>query len=92
MRKNKILNHQLSYDIIKFDTAMKKISYLKLQKQYPRKVVVLDKSEKKVLAIGNRAKDLLKQLEEKKVKLQDVVFVGPISKPGLINVYFSIRK
>ena len=71
---------------------MKKITYLTLQKKYPQKVVVLDKNEKKVLAVGNRSKDLLKQLEEKKVKLQDVVFIGPISKPGTINVYFSLRK
>ena len=71
---------------------MKKITYLTLQKKYPQKVVVLDKNEKKVLAVGNRSKDLLKQLEEKKVKLQDVDFIGPISKPGTINVYFSLRK
>ena len=71
---------------------MGKISYLTLQKKYPRKVVVLDKNEKKVLAVGERAKELKKQLEEKKVKLHDVVFVGPISKPGAINVYFSLRE
>ncbi len=54
---------------------MKKISYLTLQKKYPQKVVVLDKSESKVLAVGKKAKELLKQLEEKKVKLQNGVFI-----------------
>lgn len=71
---------------------MKKITYLTLQKKYPQKVVVLDKSEKKVLAVGKKAKELLHQLKEKSVKLKDVVFIGPISKPGVINVYFSLRK
>lgn len=71
---------------------MKKISYLTLQKKYPQKVVVLDKNESKVLAVGKKAKELLRQLAEKKIKLQNVVFVGPISKQGTINVYFSLRK
>lgn len=71
---------------------MKKISYLTLQKKYPKKVVVLDKNERKVLAVGKKAKELIKQLKEKKVRLKDVIFIGPISKPGAINVYISLRK
>ncbi|OGG13163.1 hypothetical protein A3D77_00350 [Candidatus Gottesmanbacteria bacterium RIFCSPHIGHO2_02_FULL_39_11] len=78
--------------LLKEDNSMKKISYLTLQKKYPRKVVVLDKNERRVLAVGEKAKELLKQLKEKKVKLRDIVFVGPISKSGTINVYFSVRK
>ena len=71
---------------------MKKISYLTLQKKYPQKVVVLDKSEKRNLAVGKRAGEIMKQLKEKKIKFQNIVFVGPVSKPGAVNVYISLRK
>lgn len=71
---------------------MKKISYLQLQKEYPKKIVALDKGEQRVLAVGITGKDILDTLKRKKLALQNVVLVGPIQKQGTINVYVSLRK
>lgn len=69
---------------------MKKITYLKLQEKYPKKIVALDKTEKKVLAVGEKFTDIFKKLRAIKINVQNAVFVGPIQKKGAINVYFSL--
>ncbi len=68
---------------------MKKISYLELQKKYPKKVVALDKNEHRVLAVGITGNDILNELKKKNLHLQQVVLVGPIQKVGTINVYLQ---
>jgi hypothetical protein len=49
---------------------MSKISYTFLQKKYPGKVVILDKAEKKILAVGKKFEQLISQLKQKKSKKQ----------------------
>jgi len=68
---------------------MKKISYLDLQKKYPEKVVALDKSEQKILAVGTTGQDILNALKRKKLELQHVILVGPIQRKETINVYLE---
>lgn len=69
---------------------MTKISYLELQKKYPRKLVALDRMERKVLAVGTSATAVLQKLNQLKVEPQECVLVGPIQKEGTINVYVSL--
>lgn len=72
---------------------MKKISYIYLQKNYPGRVVALDKEEKEVLAYGKRFSELFKKLEKKHVSPRSVIFIGPVQKSGAINVYrLSLRE
>ena len=70
---------------------MKKISYVDLQKKYPRKLVALDKHEQRVLESAARFGELFKKLALRDIDPKDCVFVGPIQKQGTINVYFSLR-
>lgn len=69
---------------------MKKITYLKLQEKYPKKIVALDKTERKVLAVGEKFTEIFKKLKAGRINIQNAVFMGPIQKKGTINVYFSL--
>lgn len=71
---------------------MKKISYLDLQKKYPRKLVALDRAERKILAVGESAEVIYLKLTKQHLDPNEYVLVGPIQKQGAINVYVSIRK
>ena len=68
---------------------MGKIHYYQLQEKYPGKVVALDQNEQKVMAVGTTGEDILRALKQKKLRLQNVVLIGPIQKKGAINVYFT---
>jgi hypothetical protein len=70
---------------------MKKISYAFLQKKYPRKIVVLDKNETKVVAEGKDFTAVFQKLKRINADPKNYIFVGPIQKQGTINVYISIR-
>lgn len=70
---------------------MKRISYLKLQEKYPKKIVALDKKEEKVLAAGNKFMEIFKKLQKSRINIHNAVFVGPIQKKGTVNVYFSLN-
>lgn len=68
---------------------MKKISYLYLQKKYAGNIVALDKKESQVVAVGKKFSEIFKKLKAKQLSPQNYVFVGPIQKPGTINVYLN---
>lgn len=70
---------------------MKKIQYTDLQKEYAGKAVILNKAQTKILAAGMRGKDLMKQLKDKGLEKTHYVIMGPISKPGVVNIYLSIH-
>ena len=70
---------------------MKKIQYYDLQKKYPGKMVILNRSWTKILAQGKKLDQLLKTVTKKeKIPLSNIVVVGPVQKAGTINVYFSL--
>ena len=52
-------------------------------------MVILNKLETKVLAVGNKWQELKEQLKEKGVEKTKYVIHGPIEKEGSINIYLS---
>jgi hypothetical protein len=72
---------------------MRKISYLYLQKKYSGKIVVLNKEEKQILAVGKKFPEIFAKLKLKNLTPENCVFVGPVQKAGTINVYIiSLRE
>lgn len=69
---------------------MKQISYTALQKKYPGKIVAVDEKTGKVVAFGNTALAVDKKVKKKGILSEKVVLLGPIEKPGTINVYIKI--
>jgi len=61
---------------------MKKISYLQLQNKYPKKIVALDRKEKKVLAVGKKFTEIFKKLKNSHLNIKNAVFVGPVQQAG----------
>lgn len=70
---------------------MKKIPYYDLQKKYAGKAVILNKAQTKILATGTKGVDLLKQLKNQGLEKTHYVIMGPISKAGVVNIYFSVH-
>jgi len=69
---------------------MKQISYTTLQKKYPGKIVAIDEKTGRVIAFGDTALDVDQRVKKKGKSPEKVVFLGPIEKPGTINVYIKI--
>ena len=61
--------------------------YQYLQKKFTGKLVAYSKKAKIVYADGKNVKEILEKLKRKKINLTDVVFTGPIQKPGRTYVY-----
>ena len=61
--------------------------YQYLQKYFTGRLVAYSKKAKVVYADGKSVKELIEKLKRKKISLTDVVFTGPIQKPGRTYVY-----
>lgn len=73
-----------------YNQIMKRIQYYDLQEKYAGKMVALNKTGTKVIAIAHRADQLVDKVEKQKISLLDIKILGPIQKAGSINVFFSI--
>lgn len=62
--------------------------YHYLQQHYSGRLVAYSKATKVVYAVGKNVSELTGKLKKKKVNIADIVFTGPIQKPGRTYVYF----
>jgi len=61
--------------------------YITLQEKHPGKLVAYDKNTYEIYAVGKTLREVNNKVEKKNVIMEDVVFAGPIPKPGHIYVY-----
>lgn len=70
----------------------KQAFYQYLQKKFTGKLVAYSKKAKVVYADGKNVRQLIGKLKKKKIDLTDIVFTGPVQKPGRTYVYtISLR-
>ena len=65
---------------------MAKIEMYQLQKKYSGKIVLLNKSETKVVAVGKTFTEINLQLAKKKRDISDYVIVGPVPRHDTIQI------
>lgn len=65
----------------------RQISLTQLQKKYTGKIIALSKNREQVLASADDSGELLLRLQEKKIKISQVILSGPIQEANRTYVY-----